>query len=61
MNDLSEVKKVGKVKVEHSAFFEQYVVLLPKGNGNCEMHRFDTMEEVDEFIEKKEKKYWWMQ
>lgn len=46
-------------KIYHDAFFGQYRVLLPKGNGNSEMHKFDSIEEAESFIEENLPSMWW--
>lgn len=49
MQDIMEKRKIGACTVMYSMFYEEYIVLKPKGNGKSEMHRFPTMEAAEEF------------
>lgn len=65
MNDMSVVKEISKVKIYYSPFFEQFIVLHPKGDGYSQMERFSALDEAEKSIRVRkeredQKRFWWM-
>lgn len=67
MSDMTVVKSVEGINIFYSKFFENYIVLSPKGDGSSRMDRFSSAEDAESSIlqEKKinapdSKKFWWM-
>lgn len=56
-HELTTVNVVNGIKIQFSDFWQDFIVLLPKGNGKSELHRFSSEDAAAIFIEEHMEKH----